>query len=93
MPLPNLLLVSCKIGKVRPNSESGGARSVRLVFFNRQKSIHLVYAGTVLIWMVVKSPTTLAVKFQIGDRIGDTSKKDRCARCGAGIIIIYYFNC
>jgi hypothetical protein len=32
MPLPNLLLVSCKIGKVRPNSESGGARSVRLVF-------------------------------------------------------------
>ena len=52
MPLPNLLLVSCKIGKVRPNSESGGARSVRLVFFNRQKSIHLVYAGTVLFFHV-----------------------------------------
>jgi len=49
MPLPNLLLVSCKIGKVRPNSESGGARSVRLVFFDRQKPTTPVYAGTVLI--------------------------------------------
>ena len=48
MPLPNLLLVSCKIGKVRPNSESGGARSVRLVFFDRQKPTTPVYAGTVL---------------------------------------------